>query len=307
MAAMKLSRPICEASTAPAVASSRPARDRAATDWDRHYARYSRRFAMRLTWTALRARSPARRRALLNRQRDYLALASDPARLALHRALNACLEREAAAWQSYAYGEGYFYQGLRAIGVTGLRDTETRVAAIDLRTRLASRRVLNIGCNSGFVDLAIADVAGAVVGFDPNPYMIDAARIAAEALDVRNVEFLVSSFEDFEVAGAFDAVLSFANHSTYDGNTRQTLEAYFDRCHDVLAPGGLLLFESHPPAHEGDQLETVCGLIDERFEIEERRILDRGTYLDRHRTFVAARRRPEPRPPAGRHQGSIPC
>ena len=100
----------------------------------------------------------------------------------------------------------------------------------------------------------------------------------------------MSSFEDLETDARFGVVLSFANHKTYDGNTRISTEGYFDKCHALLEPGGLLLFESHPPELEGDGLEAVCEIIAERFHVMDRRILREGTFLDRDRTFLAAQK-----------------
>jgi 2-polyprenyl-3-methyl-5-hydroxy-6-metoxy-1,4-benzoquinol methylase len=259
-------------------------------DWERHYERYSPTVPLRLGWKGLWTRSKLHKVSLLNRQRDYMALAGDPRRLELHRRLNACLDRATREWESYDYGEGYFYQSLAAVGVSGLRDTEARLLAMGLADRVAGRRVLEIGCNTGFVSLSIADVATQVTGFDLNPHLIDVADAAAEYLEIANVRFSVASFEDFSTEERFDTVLSFANHSTYDGNTSQSIEEYLRRCRDLLEPGGSLLFESHPPAHEGDGLEGVCALVAGLFEVQERRVLDYGSFLDGGRTFIDARR-----------------
>ena len=44
------------------------------------------------------------------------------------------------------------------------------------------------------------------------------------------------AFETFERDEQYDDVLSFANHHTYDGNTHQSLDDYFARVADTLAP-----------------------------------------------------------------------
>jgi len=254
------------------------------------YRRYSPGVPLRLAFRALCTRPPLRKLSLLNRQRDYLGLAGDPALLALHHRLHTILDRAASEWPSHDYGEGYFYQSLSAIGVRGLRDTAARVAAMDLARRVAGRRVLEIGCNTGFLSLSIAANAGWVEGFDVNPFLVEVASTTANHLGATNVCFGVSAFESRPLDARFDVVLSFANHSTYDGNTRQSLGEYFDRCHALVEPGGWLLFESHPPAHEGSGLERVLALVADRFRIEEHRVIEDGTFLDRGRTFVAARR-----------------
>jgi len=262
-----------------------------------YYERYSSLAHGVFLWDALRARSRVRKLSLLNRQRDYLRLRDDPERLALHRQINQCLYEAAREWGAYDYGEGYCYQSLDAIGVSGLRDTRARVEAMALPERLRGKTVLEIGCNAGFIALSLAGVAERVVAFDVNPYLIDVGWLAAAYLGITNVEFVVSSFEEFDHAEPFDAVLSFANHATYDGNTRQPIEQYFRRCSDHLKPGGLLLFESHPPEHEGDALDGVCSIIDARFAVRDRLVLEYGTFLDRGRTFIVAEQ-PAASPPA---------
>ncbi len=255
----------------------------------RYYERYSYRFLARLFADALLSRGRLRKLAIAHRQADYLRLArADERLLALHARINRHLMAAREQWSSYDYGEGYFYQSLDAIGVRGMRDTTARVEAMNLRTHVAGRRVLDIGCNSGFVALSIAPVAAHVTGLDINPHLIAVARDAADYLDLNNTDFSACAFEDFPARAPFDAVLSFANHSTYDGNTRQPIERYFQRCGDLLAPGGLLLFESHTPQHEGDGLQHVREIISRRFAVREKRILDVGSFLDRGRTFIVA-------------------
>jgi len=252
------------------------------------YDRYAWRALPRFLIDALLARRPLRRLSLLNHYRDYLDLAGHPDRLALHRKLNQHLHASAHAWDSYDYGEGYFYQSFPRIGISGLRDTAARVDAMGLRDRLAGLRVLEIGCNTGFVALSVADVAAEVVAFDINPHLVDIARTTAGYLGASNTRFDTCSFEDFTADAPFDAVLSFANHCTYDGNTRQNVEQYFTRCRDLLVPGGLLLFESHTPAYEGDGLPGVIETLGRWFTIREQRVLNVGTFLDRGRTFIVA-------------------
>ena len=241
---------------------------------------------------ALLAKSRVARISGFHRLRDYLELGKRPEQRALHHAIQEQLLAASRQWQSYDYGEGYFYQGLPEIGITGLRDTAGRVAQMKLAERCAGRTVLEIGCNSGFVAISIARRAERVVAFDVNPYHLEIGRLTAAHLGIDNIEFIESSFEDLDPSATFGAVLSFANHSTYDGNTRQSVQQFIERCCRHSAEDGLFVFESHPPAHEGDGLGEVCRLIDESFALEERRVLDYGSFLDRARTFSVSQRRP---------------
>ena len=256
----------------------------------RYYEKYSVLGNFRFLFDALFARGRAQKMSLANRQRDYLRLAGHPDWLALHRDLNRCLV-EANAWSGYDYGEGYYYQSFDRIGITGLRSTRERMEAMGVADLVKDKTVLDIGCNAGFVSLTIAEVARHVTGCELNPYLVDLAKRVAEHLGQQNATFFSSSFEDFVCQEPFDVILSFANHSTYDGKTRQTVEQYFQRCQSLLKPGGLLLFESHAPEYEGDGLEHVCSIIAERFGIQERRGLKRGTFLDQGRTFIVAQKR----------------
>jgi SAM-dependent methyltransferase len=240
----------------------------------------------------VRTKEPLRALGIRNRQRDYAGLQQRTELLPVHRALHEQLIGQSREWPTYDYGEGYWYQSSAELGITGLRDTAGRVDAFGLRDLVRDRTVLEIGSNSGFLSLAIAPAARRVVAFEINPYLVAAGRIGAAHLGIDRVEFLVSSFEDFADGGErFDDVLSFANHHTYDGNTRQGLEEYFDRCHAVLRPGGRLIFESHPPALEGRDFGRTVEIIERRFVIERSEVHQYGTFLDRDRRFLVATRR----------------
>jgi cyclopropane fatty-acyl-phospholipid synthase-like methyltransferase len=255
----------------------------------RHYSPF--RAGLAFAIARLRARGGAAKLSWSNRIADYQRLQAHPGLLPLHYSLNADIAESARDWPHYDYGEGYFYQGCREIGISGLRDTEARFAAFELARRLAGKRVLDIGCNSGFLDAQIAPHAAHVTGLDANPHLIRMARKVAGHLGHANCSFLATSFEEAPLTPPYDAVLSFANHSTFDGLTRHTLEAYFARCAEMLSPGGLFLFESHAPAYEGEAVTEVIALLGQRFDMEEQAVLRYGTYLDTGRTFVSARRR----------------
>lgn len=246
---------------------------------------------LRMAWDALLARSSVERLSLRNRQRDYLRIRGSRPLLALHLELNEELARGAREWRSYDYGGGYFYQSYDPACITGLRDTAARVAAMDLRRLLSRQAVLEVGCNTGCIALSVADVAGRLDGLDINPHLVAIARRLAAHVRADNARFETLPFEQWRGGADYDVVLSFANHATYDGNTRQSLREYFDRCAAALRPGGLLLFESHPPELEGAGLAGVLETIDRRFERIECRVLAYGSFLDRGRTFLVGRLR----------------
>jgi len=257
----------------------------------KYYDRYVSLANLAFLWDALRAKSFARKQSLINRQKDYLRLKGNVELMALHRRLNGHLLASQADWASHDYGEGYFYQSCDLIGISGLRDTEARVEEMGLKQLLANKTVLEIGGNTGFLALSIADRAKNIFGFDINPHLIDIARDAADYLKANNTRFAVSSFEDLSVPESFDAVLSFASHDTYDGNTAHTIEQYLQRCFELLKPGGLFLFESHSwEQPSSDALQQVCSMVDRLFTVQHRQVLQRGRPADRGRTFIVAQR-----------------
>lgn len=261
-------------------------------NYNRFYEKYSYLAPVIFARDIILARSSARRISLINRLRDYARLKGDDRLFNLHGKINNCLSVFSESWSSHDYGEGYFYQSFDAVGISGLRDTRARVEEMNMRDFTAGKSVIDIGCNSGFVSLAIADVAKQVMGFDIHPGLIDIGVLVKKYLKLDNVDLAVSSFEDFVVQEPVDVVLSLANHSTFDGNTKQSVKEYFSKCRFSLKPGGCMLFESHHPQYENkESLEKVCEIMKDFFIIRERRNLRRGTFFDRGRTFIVAERK----------------
>jgi SAM-dependent methyltransferase len=65
--------------------------------------------------------------------------------------------------------------------------------------------VLEVGCGAGQATRDLAVRARAVTALDPGPRLIDEARRRVQG---GNVEFVVSTFEAYDAAGAFDVVVS---------------------------------------------------------------------------------------------------
>jgi cyclopropane fatty-acyl-phospholipid synthase-like methyltransferase len=231
---------------------------------------------------------PHAKRWILNIRADYRVLADDDRLRELHLDLDRVLLEQAVNWKSHDYGEDYFYQGLDDVGITGLRDTSARLAALNMSELVSGRTVLDIGSNSGFVSIALARTAESVEGIESNPFLNRIGTITASYLGLSNVTFNDGRFEDFQTDATYGVVASFANHSTFDGNTRHTVEEYLEKCHSLLDSDGLFLFESHAPAYEGSRLDNVLETIQERFSIVEKTILVSGQRFDDVRALLVA-------------------
>jgi SAM-dependent methyltransferase len=229
--------------------------------------------------------------ARINRLLDGVQAWAHPSRRRYRRRLRELIEEARLCWKSADYGAGYLYQSCPRLGLRGFRNTAARVGQMRLGDALVGKSVLEIGCNSGFLSLALAERTNRYVAFDNNPYLIEMARLTqGEIGGADAVEFRVDTFEAYPVGERFDVVLSFANHSTWDGNMTLALEPYFAKIQRLLVPQGRLFFESHHPALESPTqvLETI-KVMQTHFEVVEQRALTAGSFWDRGRTFVEAR------------------
>lgn len=246
-------------------------------------------------WTffkdSLICRSSAKRQSLINRQKDYLEILRSPQLLALHRNLNKQHFQSMHEWPSHDYGEGYFYQSFELAKIRGLRDTQARVDAMDLRKWLENKNVLDIGTNTGFLALSVSDITKKIIGLDINPHLILIAKLVQEYLKIEKSEFIISSFEDYVCLEKVDVILSFANHSTFDGNTHQSLDQYFERCYRYLELDGLILCESHHPQYEKDFMSRVVPVVRKYFDVQHIELLNYGRFYDRGRTFLIGKKK----------------
>lgn len=224
----------------------------------------------------------------LQRFKDFQALLKeDPTYHKLHQEFYEIIEKS-KDWEGYDYNEGYFYQSFPMGKIHGLRDNKARIEEYSLLKEVKDKQVLDIGCNMGFLDCELSASADHIDGFDVNPYLIEIANKAKIFFSINNCHFFTTSFEDFESASLkYDVIFSFANHSTYDGKTKHTLQEYINKIYNLLKEDGVLLLESHAPAYEKN-FSNVLSIVEEKFNIASTKIQSKGTYLDINRTFIKA-------------------
>lgn len=105
-------------------------------------------------------------------------------------------------------------------------------------------RVLDLGCGTGRMTLAVAADGHSVVGIDPNPDSIAAARRKPGAKAVTWIDgtsAAIPESESFDVAIMTAHVAQAIND---DGDWTRTLADV----HNALVPGGRLVFDSRDPA-----------------------------------------------------------
>ena len=134
------------------------------------------------------------------------------------------------------------YQSSARRGVRGKRSTADRVEIYGLREILCRHmRVLEIGCNCGFLTLEMARLAGHVTAFDVDPNYIALGTMVQRHFRLTNVAFQTAQVETFRPSERFDCVVSCAVH----GWITLPFGAYIQHLRSMLAPGGFLVFESH--------------------------------------------------------------
>ena len=131
---------------------------------------------------------------------------------------------------------------------TALYDAQNAWAADDdfflaLVGGRADSRVLDLGCGTGRLTLALAAAGHRVTGIDPDAAAVAAARRKPGA---DGVVWVVGTSEQIPPGAGFDAALMTAHVAqaiTDDDMWRGTL----DDLHAALVPGGLLAFDSRDP------------------------------------------------------------
>jgi len=236
-----------------------------------------------------------RRLSAQNELRDYgLMLADSNQKLwDLHASLEKIRMDIKENYQPYDYGNGYYYQSMKILNVSGHRNTEERVEQLNLKSRVFGKSVLDIGSNTGFILLSLAREIKKGIGVEFNPYLVETGKKVQSYLGADNIELISNLFKDYHPSGqTFEVILSLANHSTFDGNTKQSIDSYFQSIAKLLTENGELIFESHPPQIEPkEKLEQTLSVIEKYFTIEENLHIKLKGFLDKNRTYIIARKK----------------
>lgn len=208
---------------------------------------------------------------------------------ALQAKIREVLSRYQQDPKAYKYFFGQPYQGLGIAGIFGDRISDYRFDDYDLRKFIREGdRVLDIGCNCGFVGILASYRTGCrATGIDINPYMIEIGQLAAEHLRISHlVDLKAGRLQDFDPGPAFDVVLSFATHWTDDNNYRVSIDEHMARMASYVRTGGLLIFESHCNDVGNVDFYAALEAVKDRFAFDG---LYKRTDSDRRELFVMTR------------------
>lgn len=133
------------------------------------------------------------------------------------------------------------------------------IAWLARETGLAGGRVLDLGCGPGFIANAIAPHAAQVLGLDPSPNMIAAARDRAAP----NVRFEIGSSEDLSLVDAplHLVTIGRAFHWMDRAQTLADLDS-------LIAPGGAIaLINDSPVKAPSNQWWHAYNALAKRFAV----------------------------------------
>lgn len=142
------------------------------------------------------------------------------------------------------FGQGQFYQSFEQIGLTGIRPTLYRIEKYGLKDFLQKGQdVLDIGCNAGFLDMAIAPLVQTVTGVEYDTSLVEVANCVKKYVSMGNCTFINSDFHDWYQSNVqtYDVIFSFAIHHWLNLEP----EEYVHRLDKLLRKKGYICFESH--------------------------------------------------------------
>lgn len=236
-------------------------------------------------WSALSIRPytlemPRVQRAMLAELRHI-----DPALASLHDDVMRLFHESRQVFGDF----GMLYQAYEPLRLAGHRPARERYDIYRLDKVLTGKsRVLDIGCNAGFLALLCAEKAAQVDAFDIEPNLVAIGRRVAEHLQLTNIRFQACGFDDFLIDGQYDLIFSFAVHHWIG----LPMARYAARLDSWLAPGGVIVFESQGRRSS----ETVEENLDEKIGhllALGMEVLWEGELLDdgmNKRTFAVLRR-----------------
>lgn len=196
--------------------------------------------------------------------------------------------------ENFNYGFGYFYQSLNEIGITGLRNSESRLDQYNIKEYLRNAKVLDIGSNSGFFSILCSKYCSHIDGIEISPILIEISNEVKKKLSKTNIYFHNYNFLNLNENKFYnyDFILSLANHNTYDKKVNN-LDLYLDNCNKYLKSDGHILFESHHPNYEEISIfDEMINLFLNKFSYNKifENFLVNKEIMDRGRKFVLLRK-----------------
>ena len=160
------------------------------------------------------------------------------------------------------------YQSLELIGLDGIRPTGERMLVYDFLKYLTDEMcVLDIGCNTGFLDMAVAGYVRRVTGIEYDKSLHHIGQLVLKSLEINNVELLCCDIKNWfvnnlEMKCKYDAIFSFAVHHWIDMSAHEYVQQLFG----IMKKHTLLWLESHGKEYDPMYVQMVDEFLQLGFE-----------------------------------------
>lgn len=161
----------------------------------------------------------------------------------------------------YDYGEGYFYQSLEKINLSGLRLTKKRLETMEIDKYIKDKTILDIGSNIGAISLQVDQTFRSFDNVEHNISLCKIGEKISKFINKKEINFYSEDFMKKKFIKNYDIILSLANHHTYDKGIKNT-DLYFEKIFKLLKNNGILIIESHHPKYENEEkFENIISQI----------------------------------------------
>lgn len=188
------------------------------------------------------------------------------------------------------------YQSLELIGLHGKRPSTYRIHRYQMAKYLKTTYdVLDIGCNTAFLDITVAPSVKSVTGVEYDASLTEVGKYVCEELNCRNVSIQNMDFDTWysgNSSKSFDAVFSFAIHHWLN----LSAEEYADRLNILLKQDGYLWLESHGEGGDPEYFDLIHLLSDKGYStLLDEQIADDGRKddIETCRRFVLLQKPPK--------------
>jgi spermidine synthase len=113
-----------------------------------------------------------------------------------------------------------------------------------------------------------------VNGVEINPFLVNVGNDTKDYLEIGNVDFYATRFEDFIPEKKYDIIFSLANDDTIDGNTEFTFDEYVGKIQRLLNKGGHLMWETiSPDTYDPELFKPKRTVLEKRFTLLDERMV----------------------------------